>query len=561
MIPELPERALILAPKGRDTIVAAGMLHEAGIRSLGCSDLTALVDGLEAGAGFAVVTEEALRNADLRSLRSWIEAQPEWSDFPFVLLTTRGGGLERNPAARRHLETLGNVTFLERPFHPTTLVSLAQSALRGRRRQYEARARLEALRESERRYRQIVEGAEDFAIVTLDERGVIKSWNSGAERITKFTPDEAIGQPGSIFFTPDDNQAGAAEDEMNRASRDGRAVNERWYQRKDGSRFWGSGMMMHLDNPEGGYLRIFRDRTVEHESEAAIRDLNETLEQRVAERTADLIQAQEALRQSQKMEAMGTLTGGVAHDFNNLLTPIIGGLDLLKRRGVGGERERRLIDGALQSAERAKTLVQRLLAFARRQPLQVTGVDLSRLVEGMVELVASTSGPRVTVSVNLAPDLPDVRTDPHQLEMAILNLAVNARDAMPDGGSLTISAKMDEVGSGHRSGLPPGGTSNYPLPIRAAEWTKLHWRGRSSRSSQPRASARVRASGSQWCMAWLHSSAARLRSPASRGSAPASTCGFHSVMKRPKLQIPRSGPLCFRLRVRRCSSTMRNSCE
>ena len=144
MIPNVSERGLILAPLGRDAQVAASMLTEAKMRACVSPSLVELVEGLRDGAGFAVVTEEALRTADLHPLANWIGAQPEWSDFPFIILTRRGG-IERNPTAIRLLQTLGNVTFLERPFHPTTLVSLAQSAIRGRRRQYEARARLEAL--------------------------------------------------------------------------------------------------------------------------------------------------------------------------------------------------------------------------------------------------------------------------------------------------------------------------------------------------------------------------------------------------------------------------------
>ena len=166
--------------------------------------------------------------------------------------------------------------------------------------------------------------------------------------------------------------------------------------------------------------------------------------------------AETALRQSQKMEAMGQLTGGVAHDFNNLLTPIIGSLDMLMRRGLGNDRERRLIDGALQSADRAKTLVQRLLAFARRQPLQAVAVDLGALVEGMASLIGSTVGPSIVVRVELDEDLPPASADVNQLEMAILNLGVNARDAMPNGGTLTITATRESVRSEHRSGLGQG---------------------------------------------------------------------------------------------------------
>lgn len=171
--------------------------------------------------------------------------------------------------------------------------------------------------------------------------------------------------------------------------------------------------------------------------------------------TSDLALAQDALRQSQKMEAMGQLTGGVAHDFNNLLTPIVGALDMLERKQLGGDRERRLIAGAMQSAERAKTLVQRLLAFARRQPLQPVPVDVGLLVRGMQDLIASTTGPKVRLQMAIEDDLPSALADPNQLEMAVLNLAVNARDAMPDGGTLTVSVRA-AAASEPRAGLAPG---------------------------------------------------------------------------------------------------------
>jgi signal transduction histidine kinase len=153
-----------------------------------------------------------------------------------------------------------------------------------------------------------------------------------------------------------------------------------------------------------------QDVTQEHRALAALTHLNATLEEQVSERTLELLTSQAALRQSQKMEAMGQLTGGVAHDFNNLLTPIIGSLDMLRRRGIGNDRERRLIDGALQSADRAKTLVQRLLAFARRQPLQAVAVDLGTLIEAMASLIGSTVGPNIDVRVELDENLPPANT-------------------------------------------------------------------------------------------------------------------------------------------------------
>ncbi|MEJ1157658.1 PAS domain S-box protein [Prosthecomicrobium sp. N25] len=205
---------------------------------------------------------------------------------------------------------------------------------------------------------------------------------------------------------------------------------------------------------EGGFKHI--EWTVAPESDginfiAVGRDLSHS-----KAREAELEAAREALRQSQKMEAMGQLTGGVAHDFNNLLTPIVGALDMLQRNGLGDDRQQRLIAGAAQSADRAKLLVQRLLAFARRQPLQPVAVDITRLVRNMAELVASTTGPQIRVVVDAEPDLPPATADPNQLEMALLNLAVNARDAMPDGGTLRISAAADRIERDGGLELRPG---------------------------------------------------------------------------------------------------------
>ena len=317
------ETAHILAPVGRDAAIAAGMLRESHIPSVICPDLDSLVRELNGGVGFVLVTEEALLGRDLRALSMWISNQPEWSDLPFVLLTHKGGGLERNPEAGRLLDALGNVTFLERPFHPTTLVSLARAALRARSRQYDARARLEALQDSEER----------------------------------------------------------------------------------------------------------------------LRTANETLEARVEERTRDHELALAKLHEAQKLETLGQLTGGVAHDFNNLLTPVIGNLDLLRRRLQADGNAQRLIDASLQAASRAATLVQRLLAFARRQDLTVRSVNVGALLDGMSDLIRRSLDPAIEVRISHSPDLPPARVDPNQLELAVLNLAINARDAMPRGGKLTIEAE------------------------------------------------------------------------------------------------------------------------
>jgi len=248
----------------------------------------------------------------------------------------------------------------------------------------------------------------------------------------------------------------AAADPERRALYD---VDYRTIGREDGIVRWVAAKGRGVFDTAGRCLRVTGtaiEITPRKAAEEKLRELNATLEGRIAQAIAEREEAQKALRQSQKMEAMGQLTGGVAHDFNNLLTPIVGTLDMLQRRGVGGEREQRLISGAVQSAERAKTLVQRLLAFARRQPLRTVPVDVAKLVSDMGDLVASTTGPQIKVVVDVPEDLPPAIADLNQLEMALLNLSVNARDAMLEGGTMRISASTERVGVEHRSKLPPG---------------------------------------------------------------------------------------------------------
>lgn len=436
------------------------------MQSVVCGALPDLVKALEEGAGFALLTEEGLRTANLNPLAQWLQDQPEWSDFPFVLLTRRGGGIERNPAARRFLNMLGNVTFLERPFHPTTLISLAQSALRGRRRQYEARTRLEELHRGADKYRSLFDSIDaGFCIIEMqyDADGrpvdyIFIEANPAFERQTGLAG--AAGK--SMRALAPDHEAHwfdiygkvAASGESLRFEDHARVLGDIWY----------DVYAFRVGNSDARQVAIlFNDITARRRMEMALREseerllrLNETLEERVQARSRELEQAQDALRQSQKLESMGQLTGGVAHDFNNLLTPIVGSLDLLLRRGVGTERERKLIEGAVQSADRARMLVQRLLAFARRQPLQPTAIDIGNLVREMGDLIASTCGPRVKLVLEVADDLPPARADANQIEMALLNLAVNARDAMPDGGVLTIGAVREGVEMAAGRNLPPG---------------------------------------------------------------------------------------------------------
>ena len=335
------ERAIILAPLGRDGQIALMLLREAGFDGVVCAGLVELCRELEQGAGLLLISAEALLGVDLDPLLGLIEQQPAWSDLPIVLLTHHGGP-EQNPASRFGPQ-LGNVTFLERPFHPETLISLVTTALRGRRRQYEARDRLIDLSQSELR----------------------------------------------------------------------------------------------------------------------LQNTLETLEQQVEERTAQLRHNEEVLRQSQKMEAVGQLTGGIAHDFNNMLTGIIGSLELLRRRLARGRTEDldSLIDLGVTSANRAAGLTHRLLAFSRRQSLDSKPVEMNNLVISMGELLQRSINESIRLEMQLSEHLWVAEADPNQLESALLNLVINARDAMPDGGKLvvrTANQRLDPGFTEAHSNLDPG---------------------------------------------------------------------------------------------------------
>ena len=357
----LSERVLILAPQGRDAFVAERILSEAGLVAEICSDLFKLQGELHLGAGAALLTDDAIRNADLKGLADWVGTQPSWSDFPFVLLTERGGGLERNPAAERQMGAFGNISFLERPFHPTTLISVVKTALRGRRRQYEARARLEALHQSE-----------------------------------------------SLARTAETN----------------------------------------------------------------LRRLNETLETRVTERTGEIDAAnrqllsqieerervESTLRQMQRLEAVGQLTSGVAHDFNNLLTVILGNIGFMDKDlgDLSTKMKQRLAHMRL-AAERGAKLTSQLLAFSRHQRLEPSPIDINDALASMRDLLQSSLGGSVQIITNFRQGLWWAFVDPNQIELVVLNLAINARDATEVGGSVTLETANATLGHPQKPEEPPAG--------------------------------------------------------------------------------------------------------
>lgn len=343
----MSERILLLALRGRDAQVIERLLAGNGHSCAVCGDVAKLAVELSRGAGTAVVTEESLAGPGRDALKSWLASQPSWSDFPFILLATKRLG--RRPGdALETLHDLGNVVVLERPIHGETLASAVASALRGRRRQYEAQRRLDELKAAETRLTQLNDSLEA--------------------------------------------RIGERTGELSRA--------------------------------------------------------NNQLMQETAERE----RAQAALVQAQKMEAVGQLTGGIAHDFNNLLTVVQGNLELIQHR-TNDEKIERLSGFALQAADRAAKLTSQLLAFSRTQRLSLKPLSLNLLIGGMNDLLARTIGTRISIEMSFDSDDPWVMADSNQLELAILNLAINARDAMPDGGRLTISSAHTDSATGD---LAPG---------------------------------------------------------------------------------------------------------
>lgn len=293
----------------------------------------------------------------------------------------------------------------------------------------------EALRNSEEQFRLLVQGVTDYAIYMLDRTGTVVSWNAGAQRIKGYQAEEIIGRHFSTFYTDADQKAGWPAQALATAAAEGRFEREGWRVRKDGTEFRAHVVIDAIRDEQGdviGFAKVTRDIT-----------------ERVANDEA-LAAAQQSLFQVQKMEAVGRLTGGIAHDFNNLLAAILGSLELVRKRLPDDPRITPLLENAVQGAERGAALTERMLAFARKQDLQVEAVDMPDLVRGMIEFLQRTIGANVEMKLHFPDGVPRVLTDANQLEAAVLNLVVNARDAMPGGGTVTISTDLrhvdDEIG-------------------------------------------------------------------------------------------------------------------
>jgi signal transduction histidine kinase len=422
----MEERILILAPRGRDAVIAADLLTKNRLGAQICADLETLVAELAHGAGAVLLTEEALAAGDRLPLSEWVAAQPKWSDLPFIVLAN-GGSAPRSALASERLDDLGNVLLLQRPLHAEAILGAARSALKARRRQYEVRASsatleraviertsdLEAARDSlEFALGAASMGSWDLDLATGDiERSrrhdqifgyaeALPAWN--VKRVLEHVEQAQRAEVAAAFDAA--RSSGVLDIECKISGADGIS---RWIEKKGRVRY----------GPDGNAARIA----------GVVYDITERKE------------ADSRLAQAQKMDAIGQLTGGVAHDFNNLLTPIVGSLELVRRRHKDDERTQRFISGALRAAERAATLTHRLLSFARRQTLQPQAVDVGALIGGIVELIQRSLGPTIRIVLDLPKMLPPARVDPNQLELGLLNLAINSRDAMPAGGQLTIS--------------------------------------------------------------------------------------------------------------------------
>jgi PAS domain S-box-containing protein len=305
----------------------------------------------------------------------------------------------------------------------------------------ERKASEEALKQSQEQFKLLVQGVTDYAIYMLDPEGVVTNWNLGAQRIKGYAPNEIIGKHFSTFYTDEDRNAGVPQRALETVQREGRFEKEGWRVRKDGSRFWAHVIIDAIRDDHGkliGCAKITRDITERKKSEELLEG------------------ARKALMQSQKMEAIGQLTGGIAHDFNNLLMAVLGSLELMRKRLPDDPKLMALLENAVQGAQRGSTLTKRMLAFARRQELKKEVIDIPELVRGMSDLLQRSLGPSIAIETHFPLVAKPVLGDANQLEMILLNLTVNARDAMPDGGQIVISTREEVLRPGEGNHLRPG---------------------------------------------------------------------------------------------------------
>lgn len=474
-------RVLVSAPYGSDAQSVATLLREGGYDVDICASLTDVATAIDDHTGVVLLTEEALAT-DLGALHRTLEDQPSWSDVPFVLLAGRQAGrpLTADAIRRRLPENALNVVLLERPLSSESLLSAIGSAMRARQKQFQIRNQLAELVEERGRMVTLLDALPvGVAFVNSDGSTLLSN-----PEFRRFLPSGEV--PWRIAGS--EAQWEGYEADGSRITREhfvtARALRgehvpgmEFRYHPTEGDPIWTrvSGIPLAPKGTVTGAISVIVDIDEQKQGQLALAKAAERLEQQVSERTDALrealarlkaegeerARAESALRQSQKMEAVGQLTGGIAHDFNNMLTGVIGALDILKRRIASGRLDDldRFMDAASNSAQRAAGLTARLLAFSRRQSLDSKPTDVNALIASFEELLRRTMSEQITVTTVVDTDVPAAIVDPNQLENAILNLAINARDAMPDGGVLTIEtslAVLDEAYCKAHPGSEPG---------------------------------------------------------------------------------------------------------
>ena len=462
-------RVLVVAPFGRDAEAVVRLLREQGYDADACATLDQVAETLDEHVGVVLLTDEALRFGT-QALRARLAAQPSWSDVPFILLTARprSGRSPTEGLRARVLELTSNAIVLERPLGAASLLSATDSAMRSRQRQFDTRDRMRelelsqaALATSEADLRRIAD-ALPVLIAFVDREGRYRFANRLYEDWFYVSPEDMLGRHISEVLGHDDYALRKAD--IRRALAGELVRLEVSMPHRDGRRREAEIRYLPRRTPAGSIdgFHIFAIDVTERKR------TEEDLAQRVAERTAALqtemenrARAEAALLQSQKMEAVGQLTGGIAHDFNNMLTGVIGAMDIMKRRIAAGRTDdlERFMDAASTSAQRAASLTARLLAFSRRQSLDTRPVEIDSLIGSLEQLLQRSIRENIALRIVPADEPLWAETDANQLENAILNLTINARDAMPDGGQLTIETRVIELDEAYvavRPDVEPG---------------------------------------------------------------------------------------------------------
>ena len=471
---------LVCAPFGRDAQSVATLLEDDGYEAQVCADVNGVAEALGERVGAILLTEEALTGS-LVALGGAVRAQPEWSDVPFVVLAAQRGGRTRpSEAAQRLPDTVTNSVVLERPLGRTSLLSAVESALRSRRRQFQMRDRLQdlqagaqALAASEARLQGMADSI-DQMIWSTSPDGYHDYFNQRWYEYTGMPEGSTDGVAWSGMFHPNDQDR--AWELWRRSLATGEPYHIEYRLRhRSGQYRWVLGRAQPVRDQQSNIVRWYGTCTDIQEIVEArdvLKRSQAELEERVTERTNELqkemasrSRAEAALRQSHKMEAVGQLTGGIAHDFNNMLTGVIGGLDIIKRRIATGRLEDldRFIDAASTSATRAAALTARLLAFSRRQSLDPKSIDIGILLTSLEDLLRRTISESIDLRITAPKGIAHAIADANQLENAILNLAINARDAMPNGGALTVEASTVEFDMAYAAAKPDIKVGRYVM--------------------------------------------------------------------------------------------------